>query len=105
MHTMHTDERKPVDKNYTLILIGYRTICLFDLPALGAGSRSPPQNRRVKHASKEACAPQAHSNPLAPTNLPFKTAYLLQSPKNTRRLTESIAQLENNKGSKKELLE
>ncbi len=34
-----------------------------------------------------------------------ETAYLLRSPKNTRRLIESIAQLENDKGSEKELLE
>jgi len=34
-----------------------------------------------------------------------ETAYLLRSPKNTRRLIESIAQLENNKGTEKELLE
>ena len=34
-----------------------------------------------------------------------ETAYLLRSPKNTRRLIESIAQLENDKGTKKELLE
>ena len=31
--------------------------------------------------------------------------YLLRSPKNTRRLIESIAQLENDKGTEKELLE
>ena len=34
-----------------------------------------------------------------------ETAYLLRSPKNTRRLIESIAQLENGKGNAKELLE
>jgi len=34
-----------------------------------------------------------------------ETAYLLRSPKNTRRLIESIAQLENGKGAKKELIE
>lgn len=34
-----------------------------------------------------------------------ETAYLLRSPKNTRRLIESIAQLENDKGSEKELFE
>lgn len=34
-----------------------------------------------------------------------ETAYLLRSPKNTRRLIESIAQLENNKGKEKELME
>ncbi|MBW1785915.1 MAG: type II toxin-antitoxin system prevent-host-death family antitoxin [Deltaproteobacteria bacterium] len=34
-----------------------------------------------------------------------ETAYLLRSPKNTRRLIESIAQLENSKGTEKELLE
>ena len=34
-----------------------------------------------------------------------ETAYLLRSPKNTRRLVESIAELENGKGSEKELLE
>jgi antitoxin YefM len=34
-----------------------------------------------------------------------ETAYLLRSPKNTRRLIESIVQLENDMGSKKELLE
>lgn len=33
-----------------------------------------------------------------------ETAYLLRSPKNTRRLIESIAQLENGKGNVKELL-
>ena len=33
-----------------------------------------------------------------------ETAYLLRSPKNTRRLIESIAQLENDKGTEKELL-
>lgn len=34
-----------------------------------------------------------------------ETAYLLRSPKNTRRLIESIAQLENDKGTEKELIE
>ena len=34
-----------------------------------------------------------------------ETAYLLRSPKNTRRLMESIAQLENGKGTEKELVE
>ncbi|MFO7860826.1 MAG: type II toxin-antitoxin system prevent-host-death family antitoxin [Desulfosalsimonas sp.] len=34
-----------------------------------------------------------------------ETAYLLRSPKNTRRLIESIAQLENDEGSEKELIE
>lgn len=34
-----------------------------------------------------------------------ETAYLLRSPKNTRRLIESIAQLENDKGSERELIE
>jgi antitoxin YefM len=34
-----------------------------------------------------------------------ETAYLLRSPKNTRRLIESIAQLENDKGTERELLE
>ena len=34
-----------------------------------------------------------------------ETAYLLRSPKNTRRLIESIAQLENDKGTEKELVE
>ena len=34
-----------------------------------------------------------------------ETAYLLRSPKNTRRLIESIAQLENGKGAEKELIE
>jgi antitoxin YefM len=34
-----------------------------------------------------------------------ETAYLLRSPKNTRRLIESIAQLENNQGNEKELIE
>ena len=33
-----------------------------------------------------------------------ETAYLLRSPKNTRRLIESVAQLENDKGTEKELL-
>lgn len=32
-----------------------------------------------------------------------ETAYLLRSPKNTRRLIESIAQLEEGQGSEKEL--
>jgi antitoxin YefM len=32
-----------------------------------------------------------------------ETAYLLRSPKNTRRLIESIAQLEEGRGSKREL--
>ena len=32
-----------------------------------------------------------------------ETAYLLRSPKNTRRLIESIAQLEDGKGSEREL--
>ncbi len=32
-----------------------------------------------------------------------ETAYLLRSPKNTRRLIESIAQLENGEGSPREL--
>ncbi len=32
-----------------------------------------------------------------------ETAYLLRSPKNTRRLIESIAQLEEGKGSEREL--
>jgi antitoxin YefM len=34
-----------------------------------------------------------------------ETAHLLRSPKNTRRLIESIAQLENGKGTEKELIE
>jgi antitoxin YefM len=34
-----------------------------------------------------------------------ETAYLLRSPKNTRRLIESIAQLENGKGTEKEQIE
>ena len=34
-----------------------------------------------------------------------ETAYLLRSPKNIRRLIESIAQLEEGQGSKRELLE
>ncbi len=34
-----------------------------------------------------------------------ETAYLLRSPKNTRRLIESIAELEDGKGREKELLE
>jgi len=34
-----------------------------------------------------------------------ETAYLLRSPKNMRRLIESIAQLENGTGIEKELLE
>ena len=34
-----------------------------------------------------------------------ETAYLLRSPKNTRRLIESIAQLEDGKGSERELSE
>jgi antitoxin YefM len=34
-----------------------------------------------------------------------ETAYLLRSPKNTRRLIESIAQLEDGKGSEEELIE
>jgi len=34
-----------------------------------------------------------------------ETAYLLRSPKNTRRLIESIAQLENGKGVERELIE
>ena len=33
-----------------------------------------------------------------------ETAYLLRSPKNTKRLIESIAQLENEKGTERELL-
>jgi len=34
-----------------------------------------------------------------------ETAYLLRSPKNTRRLIESIAQLEADKGTERELTE
>jgi len=34
-----------------------------------------------------------------------ETAYLLRSPKNTRRLIESIAQLEEGQGSERELLD
>jgi len=34
-----------------------------------------------------------------------ETAYLLRSPKNARRLIESVAQLENGKGTEKELIE
>lgn len=34
-----------------------------------------------------------------------ETAYLLRSPKNARRLIESIAQLENGNGTEKELIE
>ncbi|HEY88649.1 MAG TPA: type II toxin-antitoxin system prevent-host-death family antitoxin [Thermoflexia bacterium] len=34
-----------------------------------------------------------------------ETTYLLRSPKNVRRLIESIAQLENDEGTEKELLE
>jgi antitoxin YefM len=34
-----------------------------------------------------------------------ETAYLLRSPKNTRRLIESIAQLESGQGAEKELVE
>jgi antitoxin YefM len=34
-----------------------------------------------------------------------ETAYLLRSPENTRRLMESIAQLENDHGTEKELME
>ena len=34
-----------------------------------------------------------------------ETAYLLRSPKNTRRLIESIAELEGDKGQEKELIE
>jgi len=34
-----------------------------------------------------------------------ETAYLLRSPKNTRRLIESIAQLEEGRGSERELLD
>jgi antitoxin YefM len=34
-----------------------------------------------------------------------ETAYLLRSPKNTRRLIESVAQLEEGQGSERELLD
>lgn len=34
-----------------------------------------------------------------------ETAYLLRSPKNTRRLIESIVQLENGKGTERQLIE
>lgn len=34
-----------------------------------------------------------------------ETAYLLRSPKNTRRLIESIVQLEDGKGTERELVE
>lgn len=34
-----------------------------------------------------------------------ETAYLLRSPKNTRRLVESIAQLEKGEGAERELVE
>lgn len=34
-----------------------------------------------------------------------ETAYLLRSPKNTRRLVESITQLENEKGTERSLIE
>ncbi|MBI5549859.1 MAG: type II toxin-antitoxin system prevent-host-death family antitoxin [Desulfobacterales bacterium] len=34
-----------------------------------------------------------------------ETAYLLRSPKNTRRLIEAIAQLENGKGTERELID
>jgi antitoxin YefM len=34
-----------------------------------------------------------------------ETAYLLRSPKNTRRLIESVAQLEDGRGSERELLD
>ena len=34
-----------------------------------------------------------------------ETAYLLRSPKNTRRLIESMTQLENGKGHERELVE
>ncbi len=34
-----------------------------------------------------------------------ETAYLLRSPKNTRRLIEAVAELEDDKGKEKELLE
>lgn len=33
-----------------------------------------------------------------------ETAYLLRSPKNTRRLMESIVQLENGKGTEKDII-
>jgi antitoxin YefM len=34
-----------------------------------------------------------------------ETAYLLRSPRNTKRLIESIAQLENGKGTERELID
>ncbi len=34
-----------------------------------------------------------------------ETAYLLRSPKNTRRLIEAVAELEDGKGQEKELIE
>jgi len=34
-----------------------------------------------------------------------ETAYLLRSPKNTRRLIESISQLENDKGTERDLID
>lgn len=34
-----------------------------------------------------------------------ETAYLLRSPENTRRLIESITQLENDRGTAKDLIE
>ncbi len=34
-----------------------------------------------------------------------ETAYLLRSPKNTRRLIEAVAELENGKGCERELIE
>jgi antitoxin YefM len=34
-----------------------------------------------------------------------ETAYLLRSPKNTRRLIESVVQLEDGKGTERELIE
>ena len=34
-----------------------------------------------------------------------ETAYLLRSPKNMRRLVESVAQLENEEGAERELIE
>lgn len=34
-----------------------------------------------------------------------ETAYLLRSPKNTRRLIESVAQLEDGKGTERDLVE
>jgi antitoxin YefM len=34
-----------------------------------------------------------------------ETAYLLRSPKNTRRLIEAVAELENGQGQEKELIE